>query len=100
MKPQPKRTIWADGYQAWFVNNQLHRTAGPAYIHADGTQEWWVNGQRHRTDGPAWIGSDGRQQWYMLGQNITEEVRAWQQQQGISWPWDTAVQTQFVMTFL
>ena len=100
MKPQPKHTILPDGSQEWRINVRLHRTAGPAVIRADGGQAWFVNDQQHRTDGPAWIGSDGRQQWYMLGQNITEEVRAWQQQQGISWPWDTAVQTQFVMTFL
>jgi len=100
MTPQPKHTIWADGTKEWFVNGQRHRTDGPAVIWADGTQLWYVNNQLHRTDGPACIYAEGNQEWYINDLDITDQVRAWQQQQGISWPWDQATQAQFALTFL
>ena len=30
-------------YQAWYLNGQLHRTDGPAYVNGD-RQEWYLNG--------------------------------------------------------
>ena len=119
----PEHKIYADGSQDWHINGKLHRLDGPAYIHtdggqewyanglchrldgpacilADGTQAWYINGQRHRTDGPACIYAEGNQEWYINDLDITDQVRAWQQQQGISWPWDQATQAQFALTFL
>jgi len=100
MKPQPQRTIWADGSQEWRINNQLHRTDGPAWIGSDGAEEWWVNGQPHRLDGPAVISADGDQEWFINGEDITVQVLTWQQQQGVVWPWDRQTQVLFQLTFL
>jgi len=80
-------------------NGQRHRLDGPAYIGADGYQAWWVNGQLHRLDGPARIYADGRREWWVNGENITAQVLIWMEQQSVTWPWDTAVQTQFVLTW-
>ena len=123
MTCEPKHIIRADGHQEWYVNDQLHRTAGPAVIKPDGyqawftnglchrldgparilangTQEWWVDNQLHRTDGPARIWPNGGQEWWVNGLYITDKVKTWQQQQDVVWPWDPATQTQFVLTFL
>ena len=91
--------IAADGTQQWYVNGQLHRLHGPAVIDADGTQEWWVNGQLHRLDGPAVIGAYGTQEWWVNNKNITREVGQWMTQQSITWPWDAATQSLFLLTW-
>jgi len=90
--------IWGIGAEEWYENGQLHRTDGPAVIRADDSQEWWSRGQLHRLDGPAWIGSYGSQ-WYVNGQNITEQVLSWMQQQAVVWPWDDQTQMMFVLTW-
>ena len=77
MTPQPQRIIWADGTQEWRVDDQLHRTDGPARILADGTKEWWVYNQLHRTDGPAVIHAKGTQAWYVNGQLHRTDGPAW-----------------------
>ena len=76
MMTEPTRTVDAEGTQRWYVNDQLHRLDGPAYISADGDQEWWVNGQ-----------------------NITSQVNSWMQTQAVVWPWDDQTQMQFILTF-
>jgi len=91
--------IWTDGSQEWWVRDQQHRLAGPAIIRADGTQAWCENGQLHRIDGPAVIHADGTQAWWVCGQEITDEVLAWMQQQGVSWPWDEETQMLFQLTW-
>lgn len=35
--------ISANGYRAWYINDQRHRVGGPARIHENGTLEFWVN---------------------------------------------------------
>jgi hypothetical protein len=35
----------ADGSKCWFLNNQLHRTDGPAVELADGIKRWYLNGR-------------------------------------------------------
>jgi len=52
------------GIKAWYQNDQLHRTDGPAVEDANGNKYWYQNGQRHRTDGPAVECADGRKYWY------------------------------------
>ena len=64
--------VWANGSKAWYLNDQLHRTDGPAYERADGTKAWYLNGQLHRTDGPAIEGADGSKLWYLNGEYLTE----------------------------
>jgi hypothetical protein len=53
IEPMDPRLNDADGYKAWYLNGELHRTDGPAVEYADGTKWWYQNGKRHRTDGPA-----------------------------------------------
>jgi len=91
--------IWPDGRQEWWVDGRRHRTDGPAVIYANGSQEWWVCGQLHRLDGPAFIRADGTQEWLVNGENVTRRVVAWMRANHITWPWDQATQTQFVLTW-
>jgi hypothetical protein len=58
---------WADGYKAWWVNNQLHREDGPACEYADGSKYWYINGKVHRLDGPAIEYANGSKAWYIDG---------------------------------
>lgn len=88
----------ADGTQAWYLNNQLHRTDGPAWIGANGSQGWYVRGQLHRTDGPAIIGAYASH-WWVHGVNITEQVKAWMRENEIALPFDQDTQIQFILTF-
>ena len=91
--------IWSDGTQEWYENGRLHRTDGPAVIRTNGTQEWWVDDQLHRTDGPAVIRANGFEEWWSCGQEITSQVESWMKQQAVVWPWDDQTQTQFVLTW-
>jgi len=65
--------IRANGTQLWLLNEQQHRTDGPAEIEANGSQRWWLNGKRHRTDGPAVIRADGSQYWFLNGKEMTQK---------------------------
>ncbi|CAB4122722.1 hypothetical protein UFOVP29_59 [uncultured Caudovirales phage] len=96
---EPTLRVDADGSQEWWVNGELHRLDGPAYISADGDQEWWVNNQLHRLDGPAVICADGSQEWYVNHQNITSQVNSWMQTQAVVWPWDDQTQMMFMLTW-
>jgi hypothetical protein len=91
--------IYANGSQRWYVDGQLHRLDGPAVIHADRSQEWYVDGQLHRLDGPAVIHADRSQEWYVDGKNMTNQIVAWMQKIDGTWPWDSAIQTQFQLTW-
>jgi hypothetical protein len=63
--------INANGTKEWWLNNQRHRTDGPAIEYTDGSKEWWLNGQLHRTDGPAVERADGIKRWYLNGQKLS-----------------------------
>ena len=89
-----------DGYIQWILDGKLHRSDGPAAIWADGTQEWILHGLRHRTDGPAMIYPSGRHFWWIQGKNVTDQVDTWMQQRGVMWPWDSATQLEFELTWL
>jgi hypothetical protein len=99
MTQEPTHRVDEDGTQRWYVNDQLHRLDGPAYIGAAGTQQWWVAGQLHRLDGPAYIGAAGTQEWYVRDQNITTQVNSWMQTQAVTWPWDDQTQMQFLLNW-
>jgi len=45
----------ADGYKAWWVDNQLHRLDGPAVEAANGRKEWWIDGKFIM-----WLNTDGK----------------------------------------
>ena len=64
-----------------------------------GSQEWLVNGQRHRLDGPAVICAAGSQEWWVRGKSITDEVEAWMETQGVTWPWNDETQMLFILTW-
>jgi hypothetical protein len=65
-----------DGVQRWYVNGQLRRFDGPAFIHTDGSQEWWVNGQ-----------------------NISDQINEWMTKLDITYPFDEEHQALFLLTF-
>jgi len=92
-------SVHRDGTQCWYLDDQLHRTDGPAVIRANGTKEWWVNSRLHRLDGPAWIDVGGTQFWYVKGQDITEPVLSWMKHRAVSWPWDDQTQMLFLLTW-
>lgn len=50
----------------YFVDGQLHRDDGPAYVSAD-TQIWFKRGKIHREDGPAFICARS-QRWIIEGE--------------------------------
>lgn len=41
-------------------------------INVLGTKCWWLNNERHRTDGPAIEYADGQKRWYINGVELTE----------------------------
>ena len=46
--------IWPDGSEAWYQNDVLHRTDGPARYDAENdTYEWWENGERKSSEAEA-----------------------------------------------
>ena len=57
----------ADGTKYWYLNDEKHRTDGPAVEGADGSKEWYLNGKLHREDGPAVEGVNGYKVWYLNG---------------------------------
>jgi hypothetical protein len=59
---------------AWRLDDQLHRTDGPAIIRASGEQVWCLNDKFHREDGPAvTFRADGYQAWYLNDKVYTEQ---------------------------
>jgi len=72
-KEKSTKVVSSDGSKLWYLNDQLHRTDGPAVLLSNGTKEWWINGQLHRTDGPAVEYPNGRKQWYINGKEYTKE---------------------------
>ena len=58
------------GTKRWYLNDQLHRTDGPAVEWSDGNKEWWLNGLRHRTDGPAIEWVNGAKMWFLNGKEV------------------------------
>ena len=64
-----------------------------------GRKQWFVNDQLHRTDGPARIWPDGRQEWWVCGEDITLGAAAWMRSIHITWPWDDQTQILFLLTW-
>jgi hypothetical protein len=59
--------INADGSKRWYLNDQWHRTDGPAVEHVSGNKYWFLNGKRHREDGPAIERVGGDKEWFSNG---------------------------------
>ena len=49
------------------LDNNYHRSDGPAVIYNDGDETWYFNGQYHRLDGPAIIRKNYCNHWYKNG---------------------------------
>jgi hypothetical protein len=65
--------IRASGEQVWCLKDNFHREDGPAVtFRADGYQAWFLNDKRHRVGGPAVISTDGDQKWFLNGLELTE----------------------------
>ena len=68
---------WRNGNKHWLLNDQLHRTDGPAIDLVEtelGTvKKWSINGKYHREDGPAVECGNGYKEWWIDGEKITEE---------------------------
>lgn len=63
----------ASGCKRWYVNGQLHREDGPAFISGNNTQYWFQYGLYHRLDGPAIIYTKGSPSWYIKGREYTKK---------------------------
>jgi len=62
-----------EGRIIWYLDNEYHRTDGPAVIYHNGTQWWYLNGKLHCTDGPAYIDANGTRSWWINGIKYTEQ---------------------------
>ena len=69
----------------WYLNGQLHRTDGPAVEWVDGTKWWYLNGQRHRTDGPAIERASGTKEWWINDQRHRTDGPAIERVDGSKW---------------
>jgi hypothetical protein len=47
-----------DGTQHWYLNDELHRTDGPAIEYANGAQHWYLNGYSYHFD--KWLQRNGK----------------------------------------
>jgi len=45
--------IFGKGYEAWYINGQLHRLDGPSIINNDGSTMWYKDNKLHCESGPA-----------------------------------------------
>lgn len=59
--------ITRGGIREWYLNDQLHRDDGPAWVDPNGHQRWYQFGKPHREDGPANITAFGSKMWYQNG---------------------------------
>jgi len=59
-------------YTAYYLNDKLHRTDGPAVEWNSGNKSWWLHDKRHRLDGPAVEWYDGEKSWYISDKEYSE----------------------------
>ena len=57
----------------YYLDDKLHRIAGPAAEWADGEKEWYQNGLLHRIDGPAYEGANGYKEWWVEGKKMESQ---------------------------
>ena len=84
------------GTTCYYLNGELHREDGPAFIWGDGTVFYYLNGSLHREDGPAIIRTDGTVSYFINGKNITKE---WIIENNIPEDWDNSHKILFKLTF-
>jgi|ERR1700691_1204999 len=65
--------IYPNGDIYYYLKGFLHRRDGPAIIRADGTLEYFLNGLRHREDGPSCINYDGSFEYCLNGKLHRED---------------------------
>lgn len=61
------RVLGGTAHSHWFLNDQTHRSDGPAVITVYGAKVWYRDGSLHRLDGPAIIFPNGAKEWYHKG---------------------------------
>jgi hypothetical protein len=73
---------FTNGDKYWYLNGQLHREDGPAIEWANGNKSWYLNNHRHRTDGPAVEFANGNKKWWLNGKEY--EFLDWAEKVGWS----------------
>ena len=64
------------GAKRYFSDREMtiyHREDGPAIEFANGYKAWYLNDNLHREDGPAYEGANGDKSWYLNGEYLLEE---------------------------
>jgi len=70
---KPICTTDKDGNKYWYnKEGKYHREDGPAIEWADGSNAWYINNKLHREDGPA-IEYTNYKVWYLNNKHYTEE---------------------------
>lgn len=97
--------IYADGVLEWYQRGKYHRDGDkPALIGQKNEkitlEAWYKNDRLHRTCGPASIDYLNNEiSWAIDGKYITDSVNEWMQKMGVSWPWNEETQTQFLLAW-
>jgi hypothetical protein len=68
---QPVMSIDEDGDTVWRLNDQVHRTDGPAVETPRGDKAWCLHNALHRDDGPAIEFADGSVSWQLHGKQLS-----------------------------
>lgn len=57
----------------YYLDDQIHRTDGPAIECINGTKKWFAYDKLHRIDGPAIEWNTGGKVWYINGKEYSEQ---------------------------
>jgi hypothetical protein len=65
-----------------------HNPSGPAIEWYNGNKEYWLNGELHRLDGPAFIRAKELENykntyWFINGFDVTYEIQVWAKERDI-----------------
>jgi len=60
-------------FTAYYLDDHLNRTDGPAVEYNNGSKEYYLNGKLHRIDGPAVEFNDGEKAWFIHGKEYSEQ---------------------------
>jgi len=60
-------------YKVYLLDNEYHRTDGPAIEFVNGRKEWWIHNRLHRLDGPAVECTNGCKEWWVHGNKYSEQ---------------------------
>jgi len=57
----------------YYLDDQIHRTDGPAIECINGTKKWFAYDKLHRIDGPAIEWNTGGKVWYINDKKYSEQ---------------------------